>query len=496
MTPTARTARSRSRRISSPITQGPAPLYSSSLSSAEYLEQTLSEELTEKGRRLWTPFRYHPVQSALWSSNARFRMVPAGRRSGKTAIAKRFGVLSAVTCTLPDGWFVFAAPVQKQAVQIYWRDLKAMIPKSWQLRRPSESDRTIFLINGAEIQVIGLDVPERLEGRPLDGIVIDEYGNCREEAWDANIRPALSTPDRPPGWAWLIGVPEGRNHYYDLWQDVISTPDDEEWAGFTWSSRDIMDPKEVESLRKKLDPKTFSQEVDATFESFDGAVYYGFERKVHAGTRLRYRPTEPLYITFDFNVEPGTANIVQEGPPTQGSLPQSVFQKFSASVTQVIDEIHVPVGSSTPRVCHDILAKYRNHKGPVVMIGDPSGGNRETSQTAGTDIDLIKQIFRPVFGERLRNAFSLSKVPVKARINSVNARIQSTDEKYHFQIDPMTCPHTVKDFEGVMVLKGTAGIPDKRKCEKEGIGHHTDGIGYYIHRKFPLRRPTALLQSA
>jgi hypothetical protein len=42
--------------------------------------------------------------------------------------------------------------------------------------------------------------------------ILDEFGNCKPNAWGANVRPALS--DRN-GWCDLIGVPEGRNHYYD-----------------------------------------------------------------------------------------------------------------------------------------------------------------------------------------------------------------------------------------------------------------------------------------
>ena len=61
--------------------------------------------------------------------------------------------------------------------------------------------------------MVGLDKPERIEGQPWDGGVLDEYANMKAHAWGANVRPALS--DRL-GWCDLIGVPEGRNHYYDL----------------------------------------------------------------------------------------------------------------------------------------------------------------------------------------------------------------------------------------------------------------------------------------
>ena len=71
----------------------------------------------------------------------------------------------------------------------------------------------IPLKNGAQIWVVGLDRPERIEGTPWDGGVLDEYGNMRANAWPEHIRPALS--DRG-GWCDFTGVPEGRNPMAEL----------------------------------------------------------------------------------------------------------------------------------------------------------------------------------------------------------------------------------------------------------------------------------------
>ena len=37
----------------------------------------------------WHVLRHHPEQTRLWNEGKRFAVVPAGRRSGKTEIAKR-----------------------------------------------------------------------------------------------------------------------------------------------------------------------------------------------------------------------------------------------------------------------------------------------------------------------------------------------------------------------------------------------------------------------
>lgn len=98
----------------------------------------------------WTPLRYHPVQQAYWASPHRFNTVPAGRRSGKTELAKRKLVKRALIGTDFDPPRFFAGvPTREQAKRIFWDDLKALVPRHLLRARPSEVDLMIPLINGA-----------------------------------------------------------------------------------------------------------------------------------------------------------------------------------------------------------------------------------------------------------------------------------------------------------------------------------------------------------
>ena len=161
----------------------------------------------------WTQLRKHPEQYRLWWHPSRFNVNPAGRRSGKTELAKRKLVNYAIQglSKFEDPRYFAAAPTYNQAKRIYWDDLKRLTPKWFLAKPPSESDLTITGVNGSIIQVIGMDKPERIEGSPWDGGILDEFGNMKKDAWAKYVRPALS--DRN-GWSDLIGVPEGRNHYY------------------------------------------------------------------------------------------------------------------------------------------------------------------------------------------------------------------------------------------------------------------------------------------
>lgn len=430
------------------------------------------------------PLRHHAIQQAWMTSPARFTVVPAGRRSGKTENAKRKLVVRALTA---KGWddprFFAAAPTRDQAKAIYWNDLKAMFPRQLWRQAPSETELSIKLINGAEVYVLGMDKPERIEGRPWNGGILDEFANMKPGAWGENVRPALS--DRA-GWCDLIGVPEGRNHYYDLWQYALHG-EDPEWAGFTWKSADILPIAEVEAARRQLDPLVFQQEYEASFVNFVGRAYYVFMDTEHCRP-LKYDTRMPLGFCFDFNVDPGVCAIVQEqvlpGVYERDAKTGVPLLNRPVSGTGVIGEVYIPQNSNTPAVCRKLVADWGKHAGPITCYGDATGGARGTAQTQGSDWDLIKQELRPTFGDRLSFSVPKANPTERARINAVNTRLKTADGVVRMMVDAKKAPHVVKDLEGVRLLEGGSGEIDK-KADKR-LTHISDGLGYYIEKRFPV----------
>lgn len=425
--------------------------------------------------RRWYPLKAHPEQMRLIDSEARFRVVPAGRRSGKTERAKRHLVRKAFQPTpWDDPRYFAAAPTRDQAKAIYWADLKAMVPPWALAETPRESDLLIRLITGAEIQVIGMDKPQRIEGRSWNGGILDEYANMKEQAWRENVRPALS--DRQ-GWCWLVGVPEGRNHYYDLYR-AAQADETGTWAAFHWVSADILPPEEVESARRDLDELTFQQEYEASFVNFEGRAYYVFDERKHCA-RLAYDPKRTIAFCFDFNVEPGVAAVAQEQ-----RLPNGL------DGTGWIGEVWIDRNSNTPAVCRKLLTDWREHEGRIICYGDATGGARGTAKVDGSDWDIIKRLLRggtdglPGFGDRITFRVPAANPPERSRVNAVNTRFQNGAGDVHMMVDPSRAPHLVKDFEGVALLKGGSGEIDKKHDLK--LTHISDAAGYYIVTEFPV----------
>jgi hypothetical protein len=438
------------------------------------------------------PLRPHPVHERLKRSKKRFCVVPAGRRSGKTELAKRKLVRAALMCMgYADANFFAGAPTRDQAKAIWWNDLKAMTPPSM-IDDIRESDLSIRLITGTTTFVVGMDKPARIEGRPWNGGVLDEYANMKPGAWGENVRPALS--DRK-GWCWLIGVPEGRNHYYKLNQYALSGVDPE-WESFTWKSADIIDSKEVEAARRQLDELVFQQEYEASFVNFVGRIYYTFLQDNQRP--LRYDPLKELGFCFDFNVDPGVAVVVQEQ-----RMPGQFERDYETGVqlldepvfgTGCIGEVYIPQNSNTPAVCNKLIKDWGDHQGMIRCYGDATGGARGTAQLDGSDWDIIKRMMRAKFGERVSFEVDSSNPTERARVNAMNSRIRSgrADKAVlHLMVDPTECPHLVIDLEGTKALEGGSGEIDKKSDLT--LTHMSDALGYYVERRYPTTNREAVV---
>jgi hypothetical protein len=446
----------------------------------------------------WTKLRHHPEQWRLWTSRARFRVVPAGRRSGKTELAKRFGVLQAcIEDEIADLRIGFGAPTHDQARDLYWEDLKALVPREFVVGRPNETRRELRLVNGATLFVAGLDRPERWEGAPLDGVVLDEYANMKEHVWPRHIRPALSTPGRRPGWAWFIGVPEGRNHYYALYRRALELREQAikegrvpEWDGFTWESATVVSAAEIEAAMRDLDALTFAQEYKASFVDYAGRAYYTFDRDRHALEALSYVPKLPLILCFDFNRSPGVAVVLQE----QDYHPLEPLHRpeIARQVTAAIGEVFIPKNSNTPAVVNRLIQDWGKHPGIVRCYGDRTGGNLHTQSTEGSDWDIIEGMLRPVFKDRLEMMVTGVNPAERARLNAMNSRIQPVGGPARFLVDPGKCPHLIEDLEGTMLLEGGSGEIDKPKGTM--LTHMTDALGYYVEQTYPIISRDAVIE--
>jgi hypothetical protein len=408
--------------------------------------------------RRWTPLRDHPEQQRLWNDPHRFKIVPAGRRSGKTELAKRRLILKLFQQTWhgSPGRFFAAAPTRDQAKRIFWQDLCDLLKPEWKAH-VSISELKITTGRGSELYVVGLDKPQRIEGVSWDGGIIDEYADCKLGTFDAHIRPALA--DRR-GWLWLIGVPdmEGPAQVeYERFYDLASKGDDAEWAAFHWASADILPPEEIASARRQMDPRLFEQEMLGKFILTGGRAFPDFNPGVHVQPAV-YSSELPICWSLDFNVNPMCSGILQHH---QGKI-------------VMLEELVLP-DSKTDLAATAFLDRAAergwNLEG-LHIYGDATGKCRDS--TSGlSDWIIIKN--------RLAHLSPKMCVPrgnpaIKETINAINAKLKSADETVSLHVDP-GCRQLINDFRNAL-------WPSPTLLHEE---HSLAWLRYFVHREYPIR---------
>jgi hypothetical protein len=162
----------------------------------------------------------HPRQYEVFSNPARFRVLVAGRRFGKTHLALTEMLYTAAKLPNSVSWYV--GPNNGQSKHIAWDRLKKLTKPYWS-KEPNETDLRIDLSNGSTLFVYGAFNPESLRGRGIDFLVLDEFALIDPQAWFSVLRPALA--DRK-GRVLFIGTPQGRNHFFDMYEFAKQT----DWA--------------------------------------------------------------------------------------------------------------------------------------------------------------------------------------------------------------------------------------------------------------------------
>ena len=224
----------------------------------------------------------HPAQLEIFKSDARFKIVVAGRRFGKSYLSAWLLLINAIQSKSKDVFYI--APTFQQAKDIMWAMLKDLGQDL--IIQAYENTAVLTLINGRKIYLKGSDRPETLRGTGISYVVLDEYASMKPVVWEQIIRPSLADVQ---GRALFIGTPAGKNHFFDLYNDAI---DDDEWDRFQFKSIDnpFLPATEIKASKKNMSTMSFRQEFEASFETFTGGIFK------ESWFKLEEEPEEGSYV--------------------------------------------------------------------------------------------------------------------------------------------------------------------------------------------------------
>jgi hypothetical protein len=403
----------------------------------------------------------HEKQMEVFRDRHRFKVVVAGRRWGKTQLAK-ISMITAAQVRNQLIWYV--APSYRMAKQIMWPELLMSTPRRW-IKRINETSMSIWLVNGTLLELKGADNPDSLRGVGLHYLIMDEVQDIAEHAWFKVLRPTLASTG---GGAMFIGTPKSYNVLHKLYTfgkrgekytDEKGFVRQNQWA--SWQFPTITSPfipvSEIEEARADMDERSFRQEFEASFETMSGRVYYPFDRKVHVG-KFEFNPALPIWVGQDFNIDPMSSFIAQ---------PQDNNDVL------VVDEISLK--GSTEDVVNELERRYWKQAKNVIIFPDPAAGYRQHAR-GETDLD----IFRERGFKRLR--YHKRHPAISDRVNAVNRMFMSAEGKIRMRVDEK-CKHVIESAEQTVYKEGSREVDKKAQIE-----HMMDGGGYCIEFQFPVHK--------
>jgi hypothetical protein len=248
-------------------------------------------------------FNLHESQLEVFDDDSRFKVVVAGRRFGKSYLAAVTLILEALKDESDSGKDLlnkevyYITPTFEMGKKIMWPLLKylaKMESEGGLIQQAHENTAVATLVNGRRISIKGADRPDSLRGVGLSYAVLDEYAFQKADVWEMIVRPALSDVE---GGALFIGTPDGKNHFYDLFEKArLGASGYEDWAAWQFESlkNPTLSAKEISGAIANMSVSAARQEYGASFNS-GGGVHLREE-----WWKLGKRPSEGnYYIAVD-----------------------------------------------------------------------------------------------------------------------------------------------------------------------------------------------------
>lgn len=226
----------------------------------------------------------HTSQDEVLRQRARFNVLSAGRRWGKSVIAINL-LIEAALLGKKCGYF---GPTYKLINEVY-RELKQRIEGA--IIQSNDQEKRIELLSGGVIECWSLQRRDSGRGRKYHLVVVDEAAFVKDlkECWTEAIRPTLTDYK---GDAWFLSTPKGKNYFYHLF--LKGKDGDLNWASFQKTTYDnpAMDKEEIDDAGRELPELAFSQEYLAEFND-NVACPFGHDKIEHCVGDMS---TEPAVV--------------------------------------------------------------------------------------------------------------------------------------------------------------------------------------------------------
>jgi len=254
-----------------------------------------------------------PIFKAFFDDRFRRMVIVMCRRAGKDLCTWNIVIREAIA---RPGVYYVVYPTYAQGKKILWSSVTIQgmrfldyVPKQL-VDGMNSQEMKITLTNGSIIQIIGSDNPDRIVGTNPQGVVFSEYALQNPRIY-ALMSPILAANK---GWAIFQSTPRGRNHFWDIYNLALNSP---EWWTCKLGLNETrhIDPKEIdrEIAEGLMSPDLVQQEYYVSFNAgVEGSYYCKYVDRMRLNNQIGVVPWESgfkVHTAWDIGVRDSTAII-------------------------------------------------------------------------------------------------------------------------------------------------------------------------------------------
>lgn len=202
----------------------------------------------------------HSKQQEIFDNPARFKVVCAGRRGGKSALCYQEIILTMLNTSKPKHTMYMA--LERESCYFFYLEILSYVPKEL-IESSNLSLLKLTLINGSTLTMFSAESVEKIRGKEFHLAVIDEASKLDlKYIWNEVVRATLLTT---LGRAYIISTPFGQNYFFQIHKQATNGELGVNWMGYHFTSYDnpFNSAEELEDIRRSIDSATFEQEYMA-----------------------------------------------------------------------------------------------------------------------------------------------------------------------------------------------------------------------------------------
>lgn len=333
---------------------------------------------------------------------------------------------------IPGNYF-YVFPTKTMSRQALWENvdkngfkLLDHLPKDY-IKRLSNQEMLIEMINGSTLRVLGYDKdPDSIRGVACKGAIFSEVAFSDPDSYKI-MMPSIRESN---GWAIFNSTPNGRNHFYDLWQGSYSS---DRWFNSLlqtlWKDRPgysgLISPEEIEAIKNEegLSQEEIEREFGVSFSSgTQGSYYINDIERAHTSGRISdfiYDDTIKVDTFWDLGIDDSTA----------------VWFRQKRGNKIIFIDYYEASGKNLQHFVGMLDSKDYNYGTHYL----PHDAYHRTLQTGNSTSDIFESLLQAA--GLSDDVVILNKLPVQDGINSVRARFS----RYCF--DASKCAEGLKKIE-------------------------------------------------